>query len=62
LKIEKAKELLAKTNLSILDITVECGFNSQSYFSTVFSGFEGMTPNQYRKIYGETRHSSDKAL
>ncbi len=53
LKIEKAKELLTKTKLSIMDITVECGFNSQSYFSRVFSGFEGMTPNQYRKLYSE---------
>ncbi|HHY42872.1 MAG TPA: helix-turn-helix transcriptional regulator [Thermoanaerobacterales bacterium] len=62
LKIEKAKELLAKTRLSIMDITVECGFNSQSYFSRVFSGFEGMTPIQYRKLYGETRLPADEAL
>ncbi|NLZ54915.1 MAG: helix-turn-helix transcriptional regulator [Thermoanaerobacteraceae bacterium] len=62
LKIEKAKELLAKTKFSIMDITVECGFNSQSYFSRVFSGFEGMTPNQYRKLYSERTYSTDKAL
>lgn len=62
MKIEKAKELLAKTKLSIMDITLECGFNSQSYFCRVFNGFEGMTPNQYRKLYSEHRHQDGKEL
>lgn len=60
LKIEKAKELLVKTQLSIMDITLECGFNSQSYFCRVFSGFEGMSPNQYRKFYRESKDSSEE--
>ena len=62
MKIEKAKELLAKTKLSIMDITLECGFNSQSYFCRVFNGFEGMTPNQYRKLYSKHRHQDGKEL
>lgn len=62
LRIEKAKELLANTKLSLMDITVECGFNSQSYFSRVFSGFEGMTPYQYRKLYRTTKNDNQEAL
>lgn len=48
-RINKSKDLLINTDLSLMDIALECGFNSQSYFCNVFKELEGVTPNQYRK-------------
>ena len=48
-RIEKSKILLKNPSLSILDIAIECGFSSQSYFCYVFKKFENMTPREYRR-------------
>lgn len=48
-RIEQACKLLSTTNLSILDIALECGFNDCSYFIRTFKKRKGMTPNHYRK-------------
>lgn len=48
-KIERAKDLLKQHNKSILDISEELGFNSQSYFGHVFKSHTGMSPGEYRK-------------
>ncbi len=48
-RIEEAKSLLRATDRSISDIAVESGFDSFSYFSTVFKKVTGLTPVQYRK-------------
>ena len=49
-RIIKAKELLEHTGNSILEIAMDCGFNSQSYFNYVFKNLEDMSPREYRKI------------
>ena len=48
-RIDKAKWLLAKGNLSILEITQEVGFQSQSHFSDLIRRTIGVTPSTYRK-------------
>lgn len=48
-KIEKSKELLKNTNMSLLDISLEVGFNNQSYYSTIFKKYTNMTPLEYRE-------------
>ncbi len=48
-RIDKAKRLLAKGNLSILEITQQVGFQSQSHFSDLFRRTIGVTPSTYRK-------------
>ena len=48
-RIEEAKKLLSTTDRSVSDIAVESGFESFSYFSTVFKKVVGITPVQYRK-------------
>jgi YesN/AraC family two-component response regulator len=48
LRLEKAKSLIANSNLTIAEISEKTGFASQSYFSTAFKNYTGMTPSQYK--------------
>ncbi len=48
-KIEKSKELLRQTDLSITEIAYHYKFSSGQYFATVFKRFCNMTPTQYRE-------------
>ncbi len=49
-RITAAKMALAEGELSVSEIAAQCGFSSQSYFSTRFRQATGRTPSQYRKI------------
>lgn len=48
LRIERAKVLIAMTDMSITDIAREVGFGSVHYFSRYFKEKENITPNEYR--------------
>ncbi|MBE6645269.1 MAG: helix-turn-helix domain-containing protein [Ruminococcaceae bacterium] len=48
MRVERAKVLLATTDMSITDISREVGFGSIHYFSRYFKEKENMTPNEYR--------------
>jgi AraC-like DNA-binding protein len=50
LKIQKAKELLSVTTLSIKEIALELGYESIDYFSTQFRKQTGQTPTQFRAM------------
>ena len=47
-RIEKTKILLQDQQLSLTDIALECGFNSQSHMGNCFRQITGMTPRVYR--------------
>ncbi|MEG4321546.1 MULTISPECIES: helix-turn-helix domain-containing protein [unclassified Microcoleus] len=47
-RIERAKELLKQKERSIVEIALECGFNSHSHLSKQFRQLTGMTPTAYR--------------
>ncbi len=49
IKIAHSKRLLENTDLSILDIALECGYESPSNFAQFFKRIIGMSPSQYRK-------------
>lgn len=49
-RINKVKELLNTTSLSVGDIAEKTGFISSSYLFTVFKKITGTTPNEYRKL------------
>ena len=49
MRIEKAKELLLRTNDSITEICEQIGYNYQAYFTKVFREKTGLSPYQYRK-------------
>ncbi|MDD6144451.1 MAG: AraC family transcriptional regulator [bacterium] len=48
-RVEKAKELLCSTHLSVNEISARVGFQSNTYFITIFKKSTGMTPNSYRR-------------
>ncbi|HBE04837.1 MAG: hypothetical protein A2096_15570 [Spirochaetes bacterium GWF1_41_5] len=48
LRVQKAKELLRKTTLSVKNITREVGFANESYFHRLFKSITGTSPVQYR--------------
>ncbi|MGL5328497.1 MAG: helix-turn-helix domain-containing protein [Peptostreptococcaceae bacterium] len=48
-RIEKSKELLKSSDLSILNIALQIGFNNHNYFTTTFKKFTGKNPLQYKK-------------
>ena len=47
-RINRSKYLLLNTNLSVDQISAQCGFASSAYFSVVFKKVTEMTPTQYR--------------
>lgn len=49
-RVARAKSLLEAAHLTIAEIALECGFVSQSHFTTVFRKIVGATP----KIYGRS--------
>jgi len=51
-RIEEAKELLIKfPQMSIINIAMECGFNSVSVFNTTFLKLTNQSPSLFRKTY-----------
>ena len=48
-RIERSKMLLNKTDDSISEVAIKCGFNGFSYFSKIFKSTVGIKPSQYRK-------------
>lgn len=50
IKINYSCQLLLNTDLNILDISYDCGFNNLSHFNKQFRKFIGTTPTQFRKL------------
>jgi len=50
IRIENAKLLLARGNISITDICHECGFNNMSHFIRTFKKKTGITPSIYKNF------------
>lgn len=48
LRIQKAKELLISSDISIKEIAMMTGYDTATYFSTVFRNFENTSPKDYR--------------
>jgi AraC family transcriptional regulator len=48
LRIEKARRLLAETDLPITEVGAQVGYNSQSHFTKIFREATGLTPRVFR--------------
>ncbi|WP_026566553.1 response regulator transcription factor [Bacillus sp. UNC41MFS5] len=57
-RLEKAKELLEKTDLRIYDISLSVGYQDTKYFSRLFKQWLGQTPSQFRDHF--IKSSADK--
>lgn len=49
LRLDKAKNLLLTTGMSLAIVALACGFSSQSHFTRAFRSHHGLTPGQFRK-------------
>lgn len=49
-RMEKAGRLLVETDDTLLEISLECGFDSYSAFSRTFRNAFGVSPREYRKL------------
>lgn len=49
LRLKKAKEMLEKSRKSVKEISADCGFYDQNYFSKTFTKQYGCSPTDYRK-------------
>ena len=49
LRVDEARVLLLESDMTITDIAMQCGFNSERNFYRQFKNSTGLSPNQYRK-------------
>lgn len=57
-RVEKAKDLLDLTSMSVKEISFEIGYRDQNYFSRIFKKHVGMSPTFYR----QNRRSSERGF
>lgn len=55
LRCEKARGLLLTTDLSLLDISISCGFSDPKYFKAGFIKQYGYAPKDYRKAFSKQK-------
>lgn len=48
-RIARARVLLARTDLPLIQVALECGFGTQQHFTTVFRQATGVTPGAFRR-------------
>ena len=58
IRMEKAKQLLVSTSLTITEIADRVGYGDYRVFTKVFKKSEGVTPSQYRREILETTEAS----
>ena len=54
-RIERAQEMLVGTRVSVLDVALSVGFQTQSHFTSVFKRFVGQPPCAWRQSQGDRR-------
>ncbi len=52
LRLRQACSLLRRSSLTITHIAQECGYRDGNLFSRHFRAYYGITPTQYRRLYG----------
>ncbi|MFC5448955.1 helix-turn-helix domain-containing protein [Paenibacillus aestuarii] len=60
LRLEKAKELLRMSELTVKDIGASVGYANQRSFNRIFKKYEGMTPGEFRDIHAPKKLHRDE--
>ncbi|MBV7514719.1 AraC family transcriptional regulator with amidase-like domain [Pseudomonas sp. 478] len=55
LRLEKARQLLRQTNMSVLEVSIACGFESPSYFTRSYRAKFERCPREDRRRLGDGR-------
>lgn len=50
-RVDRAKQLLSRSEDSITDVALSCGYGSIQHFSTAFRRETGVSPSRYRQQY-----------
>jgi AraC-like DNA-binding protein len=53
-RIERAQEMLVGTGMSLVDVALSVGFQTQAHFTTVFKRYAGQPPRAWRDARGGT--------
>jgi AraC family transcriptional regulator len=48
-RLERAKDLLLRSTMSLAEIALDCGFSEQSHFTRTFSHLVGTSPGRWRR-------------
>jgi len=48
-RIEKAKQFLRETDITIITVAGNCGFFSEGHFRSLFARYAGCSPSEYRR-------------
>ena len=62
-RVEEAKTILSQphTNVAMIDVMADAGFNSKSAFNRFFKKFCGVTPTEYKNTVGRDKTESVQA-
>jgi len=61
-RIEKAKELLKDSSMSLSEIASQVGYSNAGYFNRIFKKIVGITPGQYRNRFDQVADVKIKCL
>jgi AraC-like DNA-binding protein len=60
-RIDRARELLGDPELTLVDVALSVGFQTQAHFTTVFKRFAGETPHRWRRL-APGHHAAEHAV
>ena len=60
-RIERGQELLARAGLSVVEVALSVGFQTQAHFTSVFSRFVGQPPHAWRQSHASGAGAQQKA-
>ena len=59
-KIERAKSLIIKDNLTLTEVAYKLNYSSVAHLSTQFKNITGITPSQFQRIISKRRELANK--
>lgn len=55
IRLGNASRMLVDTNMTVVDISFQCGYNNLSNFNRVFKRKKGCSPTEFREYYHKTK-------